>query len=92
MLYEGNVYLTTSEFYGAGNNRVPSIYYAIVDPGSLSTGAITVHGSGVIASKDGLMLGFPVIAALSSGDGAVIAYSYARSGDVKGVGPGYPGK
>lgn len=92
MLHEGSIYLTTSEFYGKGTHRVPSIYWAIVEPGSLATGAVTVHGSGLIASKDGLMLGFPVIAALSSGDGAIIAYSYARAGDVDGIGPAYPGE
>jgi len=92
MLHEGSIYLTTSEFYGKGTHRVPSIYWAIIEPGSLATGAVTVHGSGVIASKDGLMLGFPVIAALSSGDGAIIAYSYAKAGDVNGIGAAYPGE
>lgn len=89
MLYQGSVYITTSEFYGAG--RVPSIYWAIIEPNSMATGAITVHGAGVIASKDGLALGFPVIAALASGDGAVVAYSYSGSGEVAGIGPVYAG-
>lgn len=92
MLYQGSIYLTTSEFYGSGSNRAPSVYWAIVEPGNLATGAITVHGAGIIASKDGMVLGFPVIAALSSGDGAVIAYAYAKSGEVNGVGPAYPGE
>ena len=89
VLYQGSVYLTTSEFYGTA--RVPSIYWAVIEPGTLATGAITVQGSGVIASKDGIALGFPVIAATASGDGAVVAYSYSRSGEVSGLGPVYAG-
>lgn len=91
MLYQGSVYLTTSEFYGSGASRVPSIYWAVVEPASLATGGINVQGSGVIASKDGIALAFPTIAALASGDGAVVAYSYSTSGSVAGVGRGYAG-
>jgi hypothetical protein len=84
VLFEGSVYLTTSEFFGGeGEGRLPSIYWAIVDPGSthaLATGAITVTASGVIASRDGLALGFPVIAAQADGQGAVVAYAYSGAG------------
>jgi hypothetical protein len=92
MLYQGNVYLTSSEFYGSGAKRVPSIYWAIIEPGSLATGAINVQGSGVIASKDGMALAFPAIAALEDAEGAVVAYSYSTSAVVAGVGAGYAGE
>lgn len=94
-LHQGSVYLTTSEFFGSGSNRVPSVYWAVIEPGTLATGGITVQGSGVIASKDGLALAFPVIAALSHGEGAprgaVIAYSYSKAGEVAGIGKAYAG-
>lgn len=92
MLYQGSVYLTSSEFYGSGANRVPSVYWAIIEPGTLATGAVTVQGSGVIASKDKLALAFPTIAALANGEGAVIAYSYSTSAKVAGLGAGYAGE
>lgn len=91
MLYQGSVYLTTSEFFGSGSNRAPSVYWAVIEPGTLATGGIPVQGSGVIASKDGLALAFPVIAALSNGEGVVVAYSYSRSGEVAGIGRAYAG-
>lgn len=90
-LYQGSIFLTTSEFYGSGSNRVPSVYWAVIEPGTLATGGITVQGSGVIASKDGLALAFPVIAALNNGEGAVVAYSYSKSGEVAGIGAAYAG-
>jgi hypothetical protein len=90
-LYQGSVYLTTSEFFGSGSNRVPSVYWAVIEPGTLATGGITVQGSGVIASQDGLALAFPVIAALNNGEGAVIAYSYSKSGEVASIGKAYAG-
>lgn len=92
MLYQGSVYLTTSEFYDSGAARLPSIYWAVIEPNNLATGQVTVRGSGVVASKDGMALAFPVVAALSSGDGMVIAFSYSKGGTVQGLGQAYAGE
>ena len=88
------LYYTGSEYYGLDD--VPSIYWAFIDPGLgsnlLCTGSLRIKAQGMIASRQGLALAYPVIAAKPGGLSAVVAYAY--SGNVtlsNGLGPAYAG-
>lgn len=72
--HKGLVYLATTNFFGAGYNRVPSIFWAIVDP-SIHLCKPSLLDWGVVASEQGLALAFPVMAARAE-CGAFIAYAY----------------
>jgi hypothetical protein len=90
--HNGRVYVATTEFFGMRNTRVPSIYYAIINPSSGLCKA-HIHKHGMVASKDGFALAFPVIAARD--DGAVLGYSYGSAGSIELNGvtnPAYAGK
>jgi hypothetical protein len=81
------MYVATSEYFGARNTRVPSIYYAIIAP-SRGLCKAHIHKSGLVASEDGFALGFPIIAARD--DGAVLGYSYGSAGSIELNGVTYP--
>lgn len=90
---DGNLYTTMSEFFGKGDMRMPSIYWAIISthPGSGLCKAAR-KSWGFIASDNGLALAYPVIAARKDGS-AMVVYSYSGMEDLPhSLGPAYPGE
>jgi len=86
--HHGDVLVATSEWFGEGDARLPSIYWAVVDP-SPNLCKLTVERRGVVASEDGLALAYPSIAAHAQG-GVILAYSYAGNTTVTLDGVSYP--
>lgn len=88
--HKERLYVATGEYWGYDYIRMPSIYWSIIKTaGSLCELTRTDHG--IIASRDGLALAYPVIAAREDG-GALVAFSYSGKGFVAGGGyPAYPG-
>jgi hypothetical protein len=90
--HNGLLYLTTSEYWGSGAVRMPSIYYAVVQP---DEGLCSVSRLewGIVASQDGLATAYPVIAARKDGS-ATLAFAYSGAGtisDGQSRYPAYPG-
>lgn len=86
------MYIATTEFFGVRNTRVPSIYYAIVDPSEKLCDP-HVDRWGMVASEDHYALAYPSIGARL--DGAVLCYSYGSDKAIvlDGVStPAYAGK
>lgn len=89
--HENVLYLTTSEYWGSGHIRMPSLYWSILKPGA---GLCTAQRLcwGVLASQDGLALAYPVIAAAKEEDEAVMAFAYSGAGTISDSKyPAYPG-
>lgn len=85
------MYITTSEYWGTGNVRMPAVYWAIVEP---APGLCSVSRLewGVVASEEGLAAAYPVIAARRDG-GAALAFAYSGAGTISnGHYPAYPGE
>lgn len=90
--HHGRVYVATSEYFGVGNTRVPSIYWAVVDP-SENLCKPSLEDWGLLASEQGLALAYPVIAPRDCG--AFLAYAYGGNTTIKldGVSrPAYAGE
>jgi hypothetical protein len=85
--HKGRLYIATSEFFGPRNTRVPSIYYAIVDP-SAKLCDPHIDRWGVVASEDRYALAYPSIGARL--DGAVLCYSYGSDEKIYLDGVSYP--
>lgn len=88
--HNGLLYLTTSEYWGSGAVRMPSIYYAVVQP---DQGLCSVSRLewGLVASQDGLATAYPVIAARKDGS-ATLAFAYSGAGTIAdGTYPAFPG-
>lgn len=89
--HKGLLYFTTSEFWGSGAIRMPSVYYGIVQPGA-GLCAVSRLEWGVVASQDGLALAYPVIAARKE-TSATLAFAYSGAGSISdGVYPANPGR
>ena len=91
--HQGLVYVASTDFFGERNVRVPSIYYAVIEPGPRLCQP-NLRDWGVVASADGLALAFPVIAAMDNG-GVFLAFAYSGSHVVVVDGQtynAYPGK
>jgi len=85
--HQGVVYLTTNEHYGVGRSgeRLPSIYWSIVEPELPAFCDMINRDWGIIASSEGLATAYPVIAARKTAlSGAVLAYSYGGAGTIAG--------
>lgn len=88
--HNGKVYLTSSEYWGTGNVRMPSIYHAVVKPGPGLCSVARLNW-GVVGSAEGLAAAYPVIAARKDG-GTALAFAYSGSGTISnGRYPAYPG-
>jgi hypothetical protein len=88
---KGLLYLVTGEFWGTNSTRLPSIFWAIIKP-TQDICHLSREDQGMVASKDGLALAYPVIAGKKEG-GAVVAFSFSGSGSMaNGLRPAYPGK
>jgi hypothetical protein len=66
------LYIATSEYFGKTNKRVPSIFYAIVDPSARLCDP-HIDRWGMVASEDKYALAFPAIAARR--EGVVLAFT-----------------
>lgn len=87
MHHQNLVYLTTDEHYGVGlsGERLPSIYWSVVEPELPGFCGIFNRDWGVIASSEGLATAYPVIAARKTAlSGAVLAYTYGGAGTIAG--------
>lgn len=80
--HNGQVYLTSSEYWGTGTVRMPSIYWAVVKPAP-GLCSVTRLDWGVVASAEGLAAAYPVIAARTDGRAAV-AFAYSGAGTISG--------
>lgn len=90
--HKGLLYTTMSEFFGAENIRMPSIYWAIISthPGSGLCKAARKKW-GFIASEDALALAYPVIAARPDGS-ALVVYSFSGCEELPhSLGLAFPG-
>lgn len=78
MQHKNKLYLTTSEYFGKGDadQRLPSVYWAVVEPTLPGLCALKRKDWGVVASSEGLSLAFPVIAARKEAPGAALAFNY----------------
>jgi hypothetical protein len=70
--HKGCLYIATSEYFGKTNKRVPSIFYAIVDPSARLCDP-HIDRWGMVASEDKYALAFPAIAARR--EGVVLAFT-----------------
>jgi hypothetical protein len=86
----GLLYITTGEFWGANDTRLPSIYWAVIRPTD-DICQLSREDQGMLASEDGLSLAYPVIAASKSG-GAVLAYSYSGPSEMANGVDAFPGE
>lgn len=86
------LYLVTGEYWGATNaTRIPSIYWAALKPTD-DICKLSREDQGMVASKDGLALAYPVIAGRKKG-GAVIAFSFSGNDTMaNGLRKAYPGE
>jgi hypothetical protein len=87
---DGLLYLTTGEYWGSEETRVPSIYWAVINP-SDDICHLKREDQGMVASEEGLSLAYPVIAGTKSG-GAVLAYSYSGANKLTNGNKAYPGE
>jgi hypothetical protein len=89
--HRGLIYLTALEFWGAGAARQPSIYYGVFAY-SRHLCRVVRQDWGVVASRDGLAVSFPVIGGRPGG-GALLAYSFSGASKAlpNSLGPAYPG-
>jgi hypothetical protein len=89
--HRGTLFTTALEYWGVEELRLPSIYYGMFDVSKL---LCRVHRSdwGLIASRDGLALSYPVIGARADGN-ALVAYSYSGGSEQlpNNAGPAYAG-
>jgi hypothetical protein len=93
MQHRGTLYMTTTEYFGAGTRatRVPSVYWAIVEPELQGMCHLHRKDWGVIASSEGLATGYALIAGTRAG--AKLAYSYSGAGTISGGRyPAFPGE
>jgi hypothetical protein len=72
--FRGLVFVATEEFYGAEHDRLPAIFWAIVQP-SAKLCSPSLLSWGMVASEQGLSLALPVITGRHE-CGAFLAFSY----------------
>lgn len=94
MQHKNKLYLTTSEYFGKGtaDQRLPSVYWAIVEPTIPGLCDLKREDWGLVASSEGLALTYPVIAARKEVTGAALAFSYGGALTVSNAAyPAYAG-
>lgn len=86
--FRGLAFIATQDFFGAEKARLPSIFWAIVDP-SPRLCSPSLESWGLLASADGLALATPIITGRSE-CGAFLAFSYGGNTTIKLNGQPYP--
>lgn len=86
--FRGLVFIATSEFFGAEEDRLPAIFWAIVDP-SAKLCSPSLANWGVVASINGLSLAYPVITGRHD-CGAFLAFAYGGNTTIELNGETYP--
>jgi hypothetical protein len=86
--FRGLVFVATEEFYGAEDDRLPAIFWAIVQP-SPKLCSPSLLSWGMVASEQGLSLALPIITGRHE-CGAFLAFSYGGNRTIELNGKSYP--